>query len=166
MKTFEEKYTAWIDGQLTGAVLEKFEAELRDSAEAALDKTGALQLGELLRTHATPPPLGNEDFFNHQIAERIRAETPAPARQSSPWSFVRLASAGAFCLLIAGLLFHYAIPVGPQQNKSEAEYVAQILDASPGDPTISATAFHSKADNVTVLWLDGLEDLPEDSALE
>lgn len=166
MKTFEEKYTAWIDGELTGPELETFEVELRGSAGAAPDKASALQLGELLRAHATPPLLDNEDFFNHQIAERIRLEEPASSRGAVPRRLIRFAWAGAFCLLVAGLLFRFAIPFGPQQNRSEAEYMAQVIDAHPGDPAISATAFHSKADNVTVLWLDGLEDLPKDSALE
>ena len=34
MKTFEEKWTAWIDGELTGAELAAFEASLPDKAAA------------------------------------------------------------------------------------------------------------------------------------
>ena len=32
MKTFEEKWTAWIDGELVGAELAEFEASLPDMA--------------------------------------------------------------------------------------------------------------------------------------
>ena len=34
MKTFEEKWTAWIDDQLTGRELDEFEASLPDKAAA------------------------------------------------------------------------------------------------------------------------------------
>ena len=34
MKTFEEKWTAWIDDQLTGRELEEFETSLPDKAAA------------------------------------------------------------------------------------------------------------------------------------
>ena len=34
MKTFEEKWTAWVDGQLSGRELSEFEASLPDKAAA------------------------------------------------------------------------------------------------------------------------------------
>ena len=47
MKTFEEKWTAWMDGQLTGKELVEFEASLPDKAAAELEKQDALQAGRL-----------------------------------------------------------------------------------------------------------------------
>ena len=50
MKTFEERYTAWIDGQLAGNALTAFEQELARRAEAGddeaaeTDKVAAIQL--------------------------------------------------------------------------------------------------------------------------
>ena len=38
MKTFEEKWTAWIDGELTGDELAEFEASLPDQAAAEAEK--------------------------------------------------------------------------------------------------------------------------------
>ena len=43
MKTFEEKWTAWIDGELTGAELVEFEASLPDKAAAVLRLLEALE---------------------------------------------------------------------------------------------------------------------------
>ena len=35
-----------------------------------------------------------------------------------------------------------------------------------GTPAVTAAAFHSKKDNVSVLWLDGLDYLPETADLK
>jgi hypothetical protein len=41
MKTFEEKWTAWIDDQLTGRELEEFLASLPDRTAAEAEKQSA-----------------------------------------------------------------------------------------------------------------------------
>ncbi len=119
MKTFEERYTAWIDGQLEGGALAAFEQELARRAEAGdaaaeLDKADALQLRALLKEHLQAPALTNAEFFNHQMRERIDAEIDrAAARREAAarpawrlpafaWPFLRLAGAGAACLFVAG----------------------------------------------------------------
>src|SRR5206468_1222683 len=80
MKTFEEKWTAWIDDQLTGRELEDFLASLPDKAAAEAEKQGAKQVGTLLREQAIA--LSNADFFSHQLRERLdRGDAPA---QSEP----------------------------------------------------------------------------------
>src|ERR1039458_2319285 len=110
MKTFEEKFTAWVDGELKGRELAEFEAELPHALDARLDKHAANQLGELFREHGRAPELTNGDFFNHQIMQRIEAELPmpeiAPMRRKFAWSLPRLAMAGAFSLLVAAGLFY------------------------------------------------------------
>jgi len=166
MKTFEENFTAWVDGQLNAEERLKFEATLGE--DAAGDKASVLMLGVLLRRHSVAPPLLNEDFFNHQLLQRIATETKTPPRaRRSPWFVPRFIWAGASSLAMALLLFHFLIPVGPQQvPAAPTEYMAQFYNARSADPGISATAFHSKKDNVTVLWLDGLDYIPETADLK
>ena len=53
MKTFEEKWTAWIDDQLTGRELEEFLASLPNKTAAEAEKQSAKQVGSLLREQAT-----------------------------------------------------------------------------------------------------------------
>src|SRR5438309_558662 len=53
MKTFEEKWTAWLDGQLTGRELSEFEASLPDKAAAVTEKADARKLGALLKREIT-----------------------------------------------------------------------------------------------------------------
>ena len=143
MRTFEERYTAWIDGELEGNALVAFEQELERRAavgEAYADKTEAMHLSGLLHGHLQAPTLTNADFFNHQLRERIAGERaatrrPLASRSEKPpvplfaWSLSRLAGLGAACLFISGALYYGMIPkqgspgVGTAQlahNNSEA----------------------------------------------
>ena len=74
MKTFEEKWTAWIDGELAGEELAEFEASLPDRAAAEAEKQSTQKLGLLLKEQLQARPMGNEEFFQHQLRERIEAE--------------------------------------------------------------------------------------------
>jgi anti-sigma factor RsiW len=165
MKPFEEQFTAWVDDKLSADELAEFEKELAGHPEAAAEKAEALKLGEFLREHPTAPALTSPDFFNHQLLQRIAAETPRPAvnRRESFWSLPRLAWAGAFCLLISFGLFKALIPTG---HVEPSKYFAQVVEAWPSDPSISATTVYSPEDNVTVVWLDGLDYIPATYALK
>ncbi len=83
MKTFEEKWTAWLDDQLSGKELEEFEASLPDLAAARAEKQDARKLGAFLKEQLAASPLTNEDFFSHQIHEQITrgSETNANAHE-------------------------------------------------------------------------------------
>src|SRR6266481_4125150 len=74
MKTFEEKWTAWLDGQLSGKELAEFEASLADLEAAEAEKGDALRLGAFLKEQLAAQPLSNEEFFSHQLHERIAHE--------------------------------------------------------------------------------------------
>ena len=168
MKTFEERFTAWVDGQFTGPELAEFEKELATHPEAAAERAEARKLGDLLREQ-TAPKLGNADFFNHQLMQRIAAEMP---RATEPvkargwgWSLPRLAFAGAACLVIAGGLFKTLIPAAVSPGE-KSKYYAQVVEAWPADPSISATTVYNPTDNVTVVWLDGLDYIPATYALK
>ncbi len=167
MKPFEEQFTAWVDGQLSGDELAEFEKQLAEHPEAAVEKDEALKLGEFLRSHPTAPGLGNADFFNHQLMQRIAAETPRPVEKQrvSFWSLPRLALAGAFCLAVALALYKTTIPTGAPLDEGP-KYFAQVVEAWPADPTISATTVYNPDDNVTVVWLDGLDYIPATYALK
>ena len=166
MKTFEERYTAWVDGQLSGDALAAFEKELESHPDAAEDRAAVRKLGDLLRSHATAPKLSNADFFNLQLQQRIEAEQPraryAPPRETGGffWPISRLVWAGAACLGMAALLYKSLIPapILPEPSK----YFAQVVEAWPSDPSISATTVYNPQDNVTVLWLEGLDYMPSE----
>src|SRR5207237_9971901 len=74
MKTYQEKWTAWVDGQLSGRELTEFEASLPDKAAAEAERASAQKLGKLLKRELGARTLTNEEFFSHQLRERIAQE--------------------------------------------------------------------------------------------
>ena len=85
MKTFEEKWTAWLDGELSEQERLEFEASLPDKTAAEVEKRDARKLGTLLKEQLGAHVLSNADFFNHQLQQRIAQES-APALGSKPHS--------------------------------------------------------------------------------
>lgn len=167
MKPFEENFTAWVDGELTGKELAEFEANLPENA--AEEKAGAEKLGALLRKYGADPELANGDFFNHQLLEKIADSERAASSDARPprpvfggWSLAKFSWIGTACLLVALALYCTIIPFGPKKMPTASEYMAQVLNAKPGQKEITATAFHSKKENITVLWLDGMNYIPSE----
>ena len=167
MKPFEEQFSAWVDGKLTDAELAEFEKQLPEHPEAVEDKEAALKIGQLLRTHGTPR-LSNPDFFNYQIMQRISADEPRPVeakKRSFFFSIPGIAWAGACCLLISFGLFKATIP-SVTAPLAKSNYFAQVVESWPKSPNVSASTVYNPEDNVTVLWLDGLDYIPATYALK
>ncbi|HEY3663514.1 MAG TPA: hypothetical protein VGL24_10210 [Chthoniobacterales bacterium] len=171
MKTFEEKWTAWIDGELNEAERAEFEASLENRAAAELEKNQTLKLGALLKEQLQPRAMGNEEFFHHQLRERMAAETKQPAASSSAgtreswWTIRRLLWTGATSLAAFAICTFFVLRQQPAPDQSQ--YLTQILNARV-DPSVNPNAtisiFQTKEDRVTVLWVDGLKSLPSDYA--
>src|SRR5262245_30725568 len=172
MKTFEEKWTAWLDDQLSGHELLEFEASLPDKAAAQAEKAEAKKLGALLKRELATHSLKNEEFFSHQLREQIVRESDGEGQKSdgrSPtagwWTIPRLLWAGtgslALFLICTVLVMHQERPA------EESQYLTQILNARV-DPVVSPNAtvsiFEVKQDHATVLWTEGLQTLPADYA--
>lgn len=170
MKTFEEKWTAWADGQLSGRELLEFEASLPDKAAAEAEKAGARKLGELLKRELSARTLTNGEFFSHQLREKIARLREAPGRQarearSTWWTIPRLLWTGALSLAV--FLVFTVLVMREKNPAEESQYLTQILNARV-DPVVSPNAtvsiFEVKQDRVTVLWTEGLQSLPADYA--
>jgi anti-sigma factor RsiW len=170
MKTFEEKWTAWIDGELSGRELAEFEASLPDLAVAEAEKREAQKLGTFLKEHLACKAMGNEEFFSHQLREQIARESAVPASTSAGggrawWPIGRLAWVGATALAIFAAIAFFVAREQPQTDQSQ--YLSQILNARV-DPVVSPNAtitmFQSKEDRVTVIWVEGLQSLPSEYA--
>jgi anti-sigma factor RsiW len=170
MKTFEEKWTAWLDGQLSGRDLTEFEASLPDKAAAEAEKAEVKKLGALLKRELGAQPLTNEEFFNYQIRERIARERTGESRTggekaSTWWTVRRLLWTGTASLAVFLVM---TVFVMREKNPAEqSQYLTQILNARV-DPVVSPNAtismFETKEDRVTVLWTEGLQSLPADYA--
>jgi anti-sigma factor RsiW len=178
MKTFEQKWTAWLDGELTGKELAQFEASLPDRSAAEAEKRDVQKLGTLLKQELGADVLANEEFFSHQLRERIARENALQGRpafawlrgrreyeRSTWWTVPRLALTGAVSM---ALFVICALFVLRDKNPAEqSQYLTQILNARV-DPAVSPNAsismFETKEDKVTVLWVEGLQSLPSDYA--
>ena len=172
MKTFEEKWTAWLDGQLTGHELAEFKSTLPDLAGAELEKESSLKLGNLLREKIGVRAMTNEEFFHHQLRTAIEREAPAtvPARPGAKvretwWSIGRLVWTGAASLAIFAVCTFFVLR--DQNVGGQSTYLTQIKNARV-DPAVSPDAtisiFESKQDKVTVVWVEGLQSLPSEYA--
>lgn len=171
MKTFEEKWTAWIDGELAGDELAEFEASLPDRAAAEAEKRSAQKLGLFLKEQLQVRAMGNEEFFHHQLRERIAVDThvddPAETDAGSPawWPIGRLLWVGSTALAIFSVCTFFVMREKPAAEQSQ--YLSQVLNARV-DPVVSPNAtitmFESKEDKVTILWVEGLQSLPSEYA--
>ena len=170
MKTFEEKWTAWLDGGLQRRELAEFEASLPDKAAAEAKKRKRRNSALLLKRELGAQTMLNEEFFNHQIRERIARRRGSATRQarepgSTWWTIRRLLWTGAASLAVFLVM---AVFIMRDQNPAEqSQYLTQILNARV-DPVVSPNAtismFETKEDRVTVLWTEGLQSLPADYA--
>lgn len=171
MKTFEEKWTAWLDGELTGDELAEFEASLPDKAAAEAEKRGAHKLSAFLKEHLQTRAMNNAEFFNHQLRQRIANDTGTTGasdkseRRPGLWPIGRLVWVGATSLAIFCICTFFVLrEKGPTD---QSQYLTQILNArvDPGlSPNATTTVFESKEDKVTVLWVEGLQSLPSEYA--
>ena len=173
MKTFEEKWTAWLDGQLSERELAEFEASLPDKAAAEAEKTEATKLRKLLKSEIGVQTLNNAEFFSHQLRERIARESGGASRvsgvrrmeSSTWWTVPRLlwTSAASMAVFLACTV----LVMRDKSGSEESQYLTQILNARV-DPVVSPNAtvsiFEVKQDRVTVLWTEGLQTLPADYA--
>ena len=172
MKTFEEKWTAWLDDQLTGRELSEFEASLPDKRASQAEKAEAKKLGELLKRELSVHSLKNEEFFSHQLRHRIARESGERSRErgrrspTSPWwTIPRLLWTGTASLAV--FLICTLLVMHQERPAEESQYLTQILNARV-DPVVSPNAtvsiFEVKQDRATVLWTEGLQTLPADYA--
>ena len=169
MKTFEEKWTAWLDGQLSGKELAEFEASLPDLEAAEAERRDALRLGAFLKEQLATQALSNEEFFSHQLHERIAHEREDRSRdrgRSTWWTIPRLVWSGAAALAL--FIITTVVLMSQHQPGEQSEYLTQILNSRvdpAANPNATIYIFESKNDNkVTVLWTEGLQSLPADYA--
>ena len=171
MKTFEEKWTTWVDDELSAAECAEFEASLEDRAAALAEKNQARKLGALLKEELRAPAMGNEEFFHHQLRTRIAAEPAsdrsplAPTQREPWWTIRRLLWTGASSLAVFAICAFFVMR--EDRAPDQSQYLTQILNArvDPGvNPNATVSIFQTKQGRVTVLWVDGLQSLPTEYA--
>ncbi len=172
MKTFEENWTAWVDGELSGEELAAFKASLPDISVAEMEKQEAFKLGNLLRERIGVRAMANAEFFQHQLLQEIERDgraTAAPRPETkvreSWWSIGRLVWTGAASLALLSICTFFVMR--DKTTGGQSAYLTQIINARV-DPAVSPNAnisiFESKENKVTVVWVNGLQSLPSEYA--
>jgi hypothetical protein len=172
--SFEETYTLWLDGQLSPADAETFEKQMLERGlDPVTERASGETLHRLLRENSPVPAMKHADFFNRQLMYRIeqeeRASQAKEEKSAGFWRWLvlpKMAWAGFACLLIAGVMYKTLIPVSSSGPLEPSTYFATVVDSRTFDPTVSANTVYDPRDNITVLWIDGLDYLPADYALQ
>jgi len=130
MKTFEQLYTAWVDGALSKEEAAAFE---KQHPELLKERDDMLKLKKLLQRNLVPVEFAHSDFFTSKLMEQI-----VPAERSLPsWFRIpRLAWGGIGSFAVALLLFLLFSPF--HKFSAPPEYVAEVLKTTTTDPKISA----------------------------
>jgi hypothetical protein len=151
MKTFEQKFTGWLDDALSGQELQSFESE---HPSILHEKADFLKLKSLLRQSLHRPELKSPDFFNSRIMEQIGRDQRASSTSSRRrWlGLPRLALGGIFTLSVGFALFMTLIPHGDLSDP-RTKYVAEVLKTKTKDPKVKATVENQK--DMTALKLEG-----------
>jgi len=152
MKTFEEKFTAWLDGALAKEEARTFE---KKHPSVYKERSDLLRLRSLLNEHLGRAELSHPDLFITQIMAQVKREV-SRRRVARPWLGVpRLAWGGIASLAASLALFVVLMPHGDLSNP-RTEYVAEALKAKPLNPKVT-TAVNSQKD-----MLEGVPYLPAD----
>jgi anti-sigma factor RsiW len=160
MKTFEERYTAYLDGLLSESEAVIFEKE---QPALATQKTEWLRVQQFLRENLVPIELANPDFFNSQLRQQIAADRPLKPAKATTWFGIPRLAWGGFGAVAAGVvLFVTLIPHGDLSDPRSG-YVAEVLKTTTIDPKVSATVESRKG--ITIIKLEGLEKVPADEDL-
>jgi len=156
MKTFEEKFTAWLDDRLGGEELRSFENE---NPSIQRERAEFLKLKSFLKESLPRRELWNPEFFSSQIIEQIRRETGAIGGGSRRplLGLPRLAWSGICALSLGFALLFAMIPRGDISDP-RAKYVADVLKTKAADPKVKATVENQK--DRTIIKLEGLDKLP------
>jgi len=169
MKTPEERHTAWLDDALTPEERATFEADAGSLEEARREKQFVERLRTDLRAFSVAPEMESPDFFTHGVMERIaKSEAAGEKRETTAgawWSLGRLAWLGAGAVAASVVLTASMIPRGGEH--APIDYSAEVIETQvPAEAGgISAVAFRSEESELTVLWLDGLDYVPDSHAI-
>ncbi|HVE17271.1 MAG TPA: hypothetical protein VNB29_11075 [Chthoniobacterales bacterium] len=164
MKTFEEKYTAWLDGALEERERVEFEASLPDREEALRDREDWGKLRGVIRESLAPEPMPHADFLNGQVLAAIGREQPA-SRPARAWFPVgRLAWSGAFLLAVAAVFSAVILP-NITRTPGEDQYISKIIAAHATDPKLGAYAFAAPGGKGAVLWVQDAGYIPANEGI-
>ena len=158
----EELVTRWIDGELNPEQkLEFKELEESDPDFCANFKESAEDVREVLRSEFnSDEDVPHGDFFNSQIEKRIRQSYVEESQANSVFSAAVIwikspftwAAASAFCVMLF-----------LSNGKLDQRTSSTVVSTYSPDPSVSIVAGFDEEAGATVIKLEGLERMPDDT---
>jgi len=166
MKSFEEQYTAWLDGMMDGRERAEFESGLEDRESALREAAGWKKLSGLMRESLVPAAMPHADFVNSRVLAAIDRETPKPDRAVAGWFPIgRLAWSGAFLLALAAVLTAVLLPRAEKTPDAD-QFNSRVIAARASDPKQGAYGFVAPGGRGAVLWIQDAGDIPADERIK
>jgi anti-sigma factor RsiW len=160
MKPFEEKFTAWLDGELSAEEARSFQNDYPSFQE---EKAQFLKLKLLLRKGLESRVLEHPDFFNAQIMAQIGRESFRRRSLRRGWLGLPRIAWGGICVSGLGLAMFVALIPHGDLSDPRSGYVADVLKTKTRDPNVKATVDNQK--DMTIIKIEGLQKLPADKDL-
>jgi len=160
MKTFEERYTAYLDGLLSESEAAIFEQEQPD---LAAQKAEWSKLQRVLRENLISVELTKTDFFNSQLLQQITKTSSHGRSLAAGWFGIPWLAWGGLGAVTAGIALFVTLIPHVDLSDPGSGYVAEVLKTTTIDPNVSATVESRKG--ITIIKLEGLEKVPADEDL-
>jgi anti-sigma factor RsiW len=160
MKPFEEKFTAWLDGELSAEEARSFQNDYPSVQE---EKAQFLKFKRLLRQGLESRVLEHPDFFNAQLMARIGRESVPRRSLRRGWLGLPRIAWGGICVSGLGLAMFVALIPHGDLSDPRSGYVADVLKTKTRDPNVKATVDNRK--DMTIIKIEGLQKLPADKDL-
>lgn len=153
---FDERLSAYLDGQLPPAEREEVEALLRQRPELAQVLTQVRQLGEGIRQ--LPPERLGPKFADRVLAavDRTETATSTPRRLRRHWLVV---AAGAIAAIAAAIVAMLALRPG-------LDDLAQVPDLPPAEQAVAAVLDQAREGQAVVVRLRLTKDAIRGKALD
>jgi len=150
----ETLITRWIDGDMDAAERAAFQAEMEKDATLKGEVEMLSGVGDALRETLPAeqePPF--PDFFNSQVAKKIRDGVPAAAgtQREAARPFLKLPWLVAAAACVVAVFSVTRSPVH-QQGRIVGTYVP--------DPDVRADVRFDAGSGATIIMLEGLEEIP------
>lgn len=156
----------WLDGEMNDTELAAFEARLKDDPVLAKEAGELRALSAGIRDHLPAEmKVPHADFFNSQIQVRIEMDMDESRQKQTgnasladsllawlrqPW----FATAGAVALAVLGFVWM-------RPHTQDTGHSLILSSYTPG-LGVEASTYHDNDADVTVLMLDGLDEVPAD----
>jgi hypothetical protein len=148
----------YVDGALSGKRAEAVASHLRGCSECRGEVSRLERLRGLVRATLTPGPDPDWTGFWDGVRSRILRERRRPWREAWGWSpGLALGGALAALFILAALLW----PMGPTEGPGRpAGVVVNAVETAAPDGNLMV--FSSPEDEMTVIWVFGLDRAPGD----